>query len=297
MKSKKSFINDPSFAFEYTGYSFIRLARWKYYTLRQTLAFERFQRKSRERNCLEKLRRIAGGSQGPALIIANGPSSLELPYSDFDLIRKKIRVFGMNNFFDSPISSIIRPDYLMICDEPYWSSEYQEYKNKVKAERLVSDFTIVQPDYLPLYLGCEQDTLRIRRNSLPSFSKSIRVDTCFSGLPRYTAHYAIATAIHLGHSPIFVTGMDLNHYKFININQSNVLLDSHHNYSSRQESSAWRKRETISKILSATMIAMDSLELFGTHKVIFVGQSPTHDKLGFMSANDFLRYFPCEQED
>jgi hypothetical protein len=294
MKSTKSFVNDPGFAYEYTGYSFVRLARWKYYTLRQTLAFERFQRKTRQRDSLEKLRRIAGGSHGPALIIANGASSLELPYTDLDRIRKELRVFGMNNFFDSPISSIIRPDYLMICDELYWSSEYQEYKNKVKAKQLVSNFTIVQPDYLPPYLGCEQDILRIRRNSLPSFSKNIRVDTCLSGLPRYTAHYAIATAIHMGHSPIFVTGMDLNHYKFININQSDVLLNSHHNYSSRQESSVWRKRETISKILSTTLSSMDSLELFAKHKVIFVGQSPTHDKLSFMSVKDFLGYFPSE---
>jgi hypothetical protein len=282
----KNYLRDKGYAYEYTGYSLSKLLKWKYYTLRHFLSREKSSLKNRKPEKLKKIRKLQNRMSGPAIIVGNGPSSLDLLNLDANTLQNKFTFFCVNFFLNSELAKAITPDYLVLCDGPFWNKDFVGYRNKVLEAQLEKNLVIIQPDNLETY-GAETHTIYIRKNPLNGFTKSIAVDKRISGLPNYTAFYAVATAIYLGYSPIYLTGMDFNHYKFANLTPDGIILDPHHSYS--ESRSAWNGRDTLSRLLSCNLHQMYSLNLFSEYSVSMVGNYPPHDVLKFTHWTEIIK--------
>lgn len=278
------FLHDKGFSYEYLGNSFGLLVKWKYFTLRTFLAFEKSQRSSRPKHGLKKIKSLKNQMSGPAVIIGNAPSASDL--LKIDLLGLKLRhtIFCMNWFYKTDLSKHLAPDFLFLCDRPFWSQDYSKYRELIKEMQQLNDFLIVQPDNFENF-GDESGTLKIRKNPLTSFSKSISVTSSFSGMPNYTVFFMIATAIHLGYAPIYIIGHDFNHYKFMNLDSSGVKLLPHHSYA--ENPTRWSGRESVSRILNANLQQINALKLFTDKRVFVLGTNPPHDILPFLSLKDF----------
>lgn len=275
-----SYLNDRGFVYEYSGASIWKAMRWKYYILRRFLAFERFQRKTRCKGSLSKIKSLKGLYSGPAVIVGNGPSSLGLESLDLDSLRATHTIFCMNYYLMTDLSVQLPPHYLFLCDGNFWDDTSSRYRKLVKKYQKDFDLVLVQPDYLPNILS-ERSTLKIRKNPLTSFTRRISVSDIFCGFPNYTVFYMVATALHLGYSPVYMVGHDFNHYKFIEWHEGSFKLLPHHSYSEAIRS--WPSRETISKILNANLQQLNALELFKSHPVYCLGEKPSHDVIPFVS--------------
>lgn len=280
-----SYLREKGFAYEYTEYSLRKLLKWKYYTLRVFLSAERSHRKNRGSGKLKKIRKLKGKMSGPAIILGNGPSSLDLLNFDNHKLQNRYTFFCVNFFLNSELANAIAPDYLVLCDDPLWSKDFLEYRNRVSKAQIEKNLVIIQPDHQEDY-GTETHTIYIRKNPLNGFTKRIAIEKRISGLPNYTVFYAVATALFLGYSPIYLTGMDFNHYKFANLTPEGLILQPHHSYS--ENSRAWSGRDTLSRLLSCNLHQMSSLNLFRNYDVSMVGNQPPHDVLKFTHWSEII---------
>ncbi len=281
-----SFLNDKGYAYEYIGNSFRELAKWKYFILRVWLATEKNHLSKRSGKKLRKIRSLKEYFAGPALIIGNGPSSLNLMGVSLENLRADYTVFCMNMFYRSELANHIDPDYLLLCDDPFWSVEFSDYKSVIEKKQAEGDLVLIQPDHKPTF-GNDSQTLFIRKNPLTSFSRRISVTSSFSGLPNYTMFYAISTAIYLGYSPIYVIGMDANHYKFLKFSENGVSLLPHHSYPENEQ--RWRGRETLLRVINTNMQQIHALRLFLGHQVFITGLEKPHDQLPFVQLSTLFQ--------
>ena len=279
------YLQDKGFAYEYTEASFRLLLKWKYFTLRKFLAVEKSHRKLRSRNGLNKTKSLRNQMSGPAVIIGNGPSSNELLKINLQRFQARYSLFCMNFFYKSELAKSLKPDYLFICDSPFWAKDFSDYRDLVNEKQGLDNFMIVQPDDFDDF-GSKTHTLKIRKNPLTSFSKNISVTSRFAGMPNYTAFYMIATALHLGYSPIYIIGHDFNHYKFLHLDSAGVTLLPHHIYA--ENPAPWAGRSSVSRILNANLQQINALKLFADKKVYTLGTQPPHDTLPFVPLNNFI---------
>jgi len=282
-----NYLRDKGFAYEYIDSSFRLLLKWKYFTLRKFLAVERSHRKLRPKNGLRKTKSLRNQMSGPAVIIGNGPSSNELLKIDLQQFKMRHTLFCMNFFYSSELAKSLTPDYLFICDSPFWRKDCSEYRDLVNEKQRLGNFMIVQPDNFEDF-GSKTLTLKIRKNPLTSFSRNISITSSFAGMPNYTAFYMIATALYLGYSPIYIIGHDFNHYKFMHLDSNGVKLLPHHFYT--ENPAPWAGRNTVSRILNANLQQINALKLFADKEVFTVGTEPPHDILPFVPLDKFVNF-------
>ena len=254
--------------------------------LRRFFAFERYQRRTRPKNSTRRVKSLRGQMSGPALVIGNAPSSQELLDLDLEILQCQVTVLSQNFYFNTNLSKSLSPNYLFMCDELFWQEKYSDYRNFVKTKQSLSNFLLVQPDYLEA-LTFEESILRIRKNPLTSFTNRISVTSGYCGLPNYTIFYMISTALYLGYSPIFVIGSDFNHYAFVDVTDHSVKLRPHHSYP--EDSYEWPNRTSLSRVLNANLQQINGLRLFNDKNVFTVGRKRPHDILPFISLTELVK--------
>lgn len=185
---------------------------------------------------LKKYRNTNLGS--PALIIGNGPSQKDLTLDQVKYIKSLGgKIFVMNSFDKSHLKGSFSPDFYFLLDPAY------------ELEDNVEKGTITE------YLSLNLSTTLV----LSSLSKKIRIlhPKCLyingiqavgltrflspllpNGQPQGVIFSALKVAKFLGHSPIYVTGVDQSHYLHHRHNQSGeviIVLEGLHSYHEEPE--------------------------------------------------------------
>jgi hypothetical protein len=289
MLMNPEFLSDGGFRYEYLGNSYRNLTKWKYYVLRNFLAQEKFNKNFKNKKKIEIIKKLKDSFHGPALIVANGPSLTRISEGVIQDFSDKKSMFTVNNFFDIKFNQRIIPNYHFICDNDYWNNSDPikvNYREKLKRLQFENDLVIIQPDYQEEFTG--KNTLFIRKNPLTGFGKSINI-TKVNGLPNLTSFFAISTAIYLGYSPIYVVGLDLNYYKFVEYrNDIGWVLRSHHANDFKLESYApWRYRETLLIVLNSNMMQIHYLSLFKNYDVIIANDAILSKEIQHISIENF----------
>ena len=152
----------------------------------------------------------------PALVIANGPSQNSLTFDQIRFLRDKgTKIFVMNAFSKTSISSKFSPDYYIMIDpiledsnnsERFQAQSYLE-SNPQTTLVLPSTWKSVPP----------KSTKHIFVNSLSAVGLWRKTSSLLpSTHPQGVLFTALELAYHLGHTPIYVTGIDnsfyLNHF-------------------------------------------------------------------------------------
>ena len=289
MKPNPKFLSDGGFRYEYLGQSYFNLTKWKYFTLRSFIAQEKYRKSVGNKNEIKRIKKLKNLFHGPALVIANGPSVNRISENIIQKFSATKSLFTINNFFNHKLSENIVSNYHFICDNGYWD-KYDlakvDYRNRIKKLQLKNDLVIVQPDYQQEFT--EINTLFIRKNPLTGFTKSIDV-TKNCGLPNNTSFFAIATAIYLGYSPIYVAGLDLNFYNFIDFdNKSGWGLKSHHSYDLGLERiEMWQYRDSVTRILNSNLMQIYYLKLFKNHDVRIINDRKVTECLETINVDNF----------
>jgi len=283
------FLKDGGFRYEYSGHSYIELTKSKYYTFRGFIAREKYGKKFKSEKKIERIKKLKNQFWGPALVIANGPSLSKISKNTIQQFSNSKSLFTVNNYLNYTSEPEIISNYHFICDNAYWDSndpEKVEYRNKIRELQTRNDLVVVQPDYQEDFTGF--NTIYIRKNPLTGFLKNIDV-TRMNGLPNFTSFYAIATAIYLGYSPVYVAGLDLNYYSFIDYDpDQGWVLKSHHVYDiDSRKKEQWRYRDTLLRILNSNLIQIHYLSLFKKHNVRLVNDLKIHESLEIISTNKF----------
>ena len=269
----------------YTGYSFIELLRWKFSRLKSfTAVYLRYILFRGVKKNLKTIKKYHKTKSGPALVAGNGPSLGEIPADILEHFAKQRALFGVNDYAVSEKGLIYPPAYQVICDEYFWHPE----KNPRAAElreitqknlELSNTLCIIQP-YFKEELIKNSATLFINTNSLPSFTKSINISKT-TGLPSMTTHFAIATAIYLGYSPIYTVGFDLNQFLSLKIIDRKLVTQKiiTEGQDINIENTFWKTRETVPDFLSFTANCISSMKLFENSVVVTLGENSMVDSL------------------
>jgi hypothetical protein len=240
---------------------------------------------------LKTIKKCHKTKSGPALVAGTGPSLGEIPTDVLEYFAKQRALFGVNDYALSEKGMSYPPVYQVICDEYFWHPETNPSAAKLKEitqKNLKSSSTlcIIQP-YFKEELIEHSENLFINTNSLPSFTKSINISKT-TGLPPMTTHFAIATAIYLGYSPIYTVGFDLN--QFLSLKIINEKLVTQKTITNGQnintENTFWKTRETVSDFLSFTAHCISSMKLFENSVVVTLGENSMVDSLKKISFDD-----------
>lgn len=292
MKINPEFLSDGGFRYEYIGHSYKNLTKVQYFTLRSFIAQEKYRKQNKNKNKIKKIKKLVNLYHGPALVLANGPSLVNINENVIKEFSKNKALFTINNFLNSKFTHSIIPTYHFICDNAYWNindNAKVDYRDKIKKIQSRNDMILVQPDHQTDYLN--KNTLYIRKNPLTGFTKSIDI-TKVNGLPNYTIYFAIATAIYLGYSPVYVAGLDLDYYKFIDYNNNlGWVLKEHHFYNSDSYSiDSWQYRDTLLRILNSNMSMIYYLKLFQKYDVRLVADQRVSTSLNNTRIYEFNNY-------
>lgn len=262
--------------YDYPLHSVLDLIFWKTSLLRAHVAQERIRRQYNVKSRLNRIKSLRNSKVGPALVVANGTTAGATNVKSLSYFIKLGGLFTVNNYFLRQDLGLVS-NYHFICDRGYWSSD----SSKIAYRKLLNSFqeekslTIIQPDHLPDYHTETRNLLYIRKNPLPTLSKGIDV-TRVSGLANNTAFFAIATALYLGFSPVYVIGLSLDYYQFASYDSKiGWGLKPHHFYEEPTTSLyTWQHRDTISRILNYNLFLIESLRRFQGTPVTLVSEKP-----------------------
>lgn len=282
----------------YTGYSITQLIAWKISRLKNFIAvYVRYVLFKGVNKNLKTIRKYYKTKEGPALVAATGPSLEKIPLDILDFFAKKKALFGVNDYAITKKGYISPPEYQIICDDYFWHEDQNSRAAELKevtSKNLGSGrtFCIVQP-YFKEEIIKSPETLYINTNSLPGFTKKIDISKT-TGLPTMSTHFAIATAIYLGYSPIYVVGFDLNQFLSLKIIDGQLVTQKiiTANQITDTEYTFWKARESVSDFLSFTANAISSLKLFKNSEVVVLGEDSmidTVNKISFSELQKILR--------
>ena len=267
----------------YTGYSFIELFIWKIATLRRFFSQERKTFSISNLHKLYATWKIKGTFSGPALIAATGPSLSEVPTEVLQYFRENNSLIAVNLYLLTSSGMTVPPNFQVITDRRPWTDYESKNFNDFRfaAKKLIESSEIsflIQPYNLP-DLFADQKSIYIHKNPLPGIVnyKGILGP---SGLPNYTTFFAIAAAIHLGFSPIYITGLDLNHFLYLKSNPDSALkLGNHHAYEEDERHKTWSNRNSIEDVLSSSIFQMHYLKNFKNSNIFILGEGSMVDTL------------------
>jgi hypothetical protein len=276
---------------EYVGYSFRSLLVWKIATFRRFFNHERKYFRLRYILRLLNTWKMKNSKSGPALIAATGKSLLMIPDEILEEFTNRESLFGVNLYILSEKGKKFPPTYQIIADREGWikvdKGNFHEFQtNGQELINLKKIKYVIQPNY---FENCfeNQNTIYIHKNPLSEISRSIGI-CAPSGLPNLTTFFAIATAIHLGYSPVYVAGLDLDHFRYLSFDGTSTLLN-HHAYQENEDDLKWANRETTVKVLNSSLYPMQALVKFKKHKVVILGENSLIDVLPKISI-DKLRH-------
>jgi hypothetical protein len=279
----------------YTGYSFFELLIWKIATIRRFVSQERHTFSFRKLHKLFETWKLKNSFSGPALIAATGPSLLKIPIEILEHFRANNSLIAVNLYLLSSSGKKVPPNFQIIADKGPWEDFHSKNFNdfRTTAGSLVESDKIsyvIQPYNLPdLFSG--QKSIYIHKNPLTSIIgyKGILGP---SGLPNYTTFFAISTALHLGFSPIYVTGLDLNFFLKLGTDSTSVLkLGNHHAYEEDERAQTWDNRNSVEEVLSASAFPMHYLKKFRKKEIFILGDGSMVDTIKKVSVADLKRLY------
>lgn len=163
------------------------------------------------------------------LIIGNGPGSISLTEFQYNSLKKSgLKTFVLNNFWNSPLSQFITPDFIVISDPSYsdlTSADSHGLRRYIEAN---PEIRIISPTNGQRYLS---KTLRINGISASGLWRG------FSPLlPSTTVQGVLFDALkvsaYFGFSRIYVTGVEHSHYlNHKHLGAGKIFLDLHNLHS------------------------------------------------------------------
>ena len=274
----------------YTGYSFIELLIWKIASIRRFISQERQTFSISNLHKLYATWKMKGTFSGPALIAATGPSLSEVPMEVLKYFRENNSLIAVNLYLLTPSGVKVAPNFQVITDRKPWVNfEYKNFNDfRDAAKKLIDSNEIsflVQPYNLPdLFSG--QKSIYIHKNPLPGIVKYKGI-LGPNGLPNYTTFFALATALHLGFSPIYITGLDLNHFLYLKPNSSSTLkLGNHHAYEEDERAQTWNNRHSVEEVLSSSAFQLHFLKKFSEKDIFVLGDGGMVDTLRRISIDE-----------
>ena len=276
----------------YTGYSFIELLIWKIASIRRFISQERQTFSISNLHKLYATWKMKGTFSGPALIAATGPSLSEVPIEVLQYFRENKSLIAVNLYLLTPSGKKVAPNFQVITDRKPWVNFESENFNdfRASAKKLIDTSEIsffIQPYNLP-DLFSDQKSIYIHKNPLTGIVKYKGI-LGPNGMPNYTTFFAIATALHLGFSPIFVTGLDLNHFLYLKANsKSELKLGNHHAYEEDQSAQTWNNRNSVEDILSSSIFQIHYLKNFRNSDIFVLGEGSMVDTLKKVSIPEIM---------
>jgi hypothetical protein len=185
----------------------------------------------------------------------------------------------------------IAPNYIVLNDEPFWVSREERFESLRKKLLILEGegLKVVQPAQR-VNLIDNQNTVYFHGNPLTSIIGNIDIHRTM-GIPNITSFHAIATAKYLGHSPIFLYGLDLSFAKYLIADETGFWL-SQERYS--QEPQARIKLETfrrsVSDLFGSLAFQIESLRMF-KETIVILGHQSLVDSVPKMSISSFRKLF------
>lgn len=194
----------------------------------------------------------AGRHEGqPGLVVGRGPSASSV---DPAKLRRWANeggvIFGVNEYGETALAEVT-PTYLLLADPLYFQPEddvsspgsrhesglahgesgkltIRELTRRTWAYVRSQDLTLVVPSHQFPPPGVRpRETLYFRTGSLVGLSKNVSPLRA-PGYPPLSAYFAIAMALHLGISPVYLVGVENNWFKFLSRSQDGLVLTHHH---------------------------------------------------------------------
>jgi hypothetical protein len=279
----------------YTGYSFVELLIWKIATLRRFLSQERQTFSISNLHKLYATWKIKGTFSGPALIAATGPSFSEIPIEVLQYFRTINSLIAVNLYLLTPAGMTVAPNFQVITDRRPWtdfeSKNFNDFRSAAKKLIDSSEISFLIQPYNHPDLFANQKSIYIHKNPLPGIVKYKGV-LGPSGLPNYTTFFAIAAALHLGFSPIYITGLDLNHFLYLNSNSNSTLnLGNHHAYEEDERQKTWSNRNSVEDVLSSSIFQMHYLKNFSNREIFILGEGSMVDVLKKITITELMEQY------
>jgi hypothetical protein len=220
---------------------------------------------------------MEGTFSGPALVIASGPSA-SLASGRFVEWFSFCggSVFGLNGFANLPAFEVRDPDILVLADPMYFPTH--DSPDLVPTEALRRDIERTSRFLGRLFVPFEKlsgspdssaDVVPFDFRGLEGWSKSIR-PTAPRGYSGLTSYAALAIALYLGHSPVFLLGFDNSFAHRLEVGADNRVRVVHqHAYS--EEDRDWTPLTTMDNILANVALCLYDLRLFGGNDVVNLG--------------------------
>lgn len=260
-------------------------AGWLYF-LKQELFFgvDTFKKT----RALKKYRNSNLGS--PALIIANGPSQKNLTLDQIQHIKNLGgKIFVMNSFDKSPLAGSFSPDFYFLLDPAYEQEENVERATITEYLSQNLNTTLVLSSLSKKISIIHSKKLFI--NGIQAVGLARFLSPVLPNVqPQGVIFSALKVAKFLGHSPVYVTGVDQSHYLHHRHNQTGeviIVLKGLHSYQEEPEGEIGKTIPYLTRnmgdVLYAQAVLLRDLRAFASQvPVVNVGISDfTNDSFPF----------------
>lgn len=225
----------------------------------------------------------------PALIIGNGPSQNCLTIEQIKRLKEYgAKIFVMNSFDKTSISSEFSPDYYFLLDPIYEDESNPERSKTLRYIEENARTTLIVSSLSDIDLGENSRTLYI--NGISAVGLWKRTSPILPNThPQGVLFSALELASYFGHSPIYVTGVDNSFYMHHFHNQCGEIfvqskgLHSYFNEESEKLPVIPYLTRSMADVLYAHAVFLRDLKEFGSDKnVVNVGLSDfTNDAFPF----------------
>lgn len=147
---------------------------------------------------------------GRCFILGTGPSLSEMAIEDVDSLKSEV-MFGVNSFYKSKLSNVLRPKYYALVDDLYWkdwSGTFAEVSNVFSSDPPVF---ITDPRAKQI-----MDQIANAKSPIYIFSKKYPVDKMSCEItgniyaPINVVGVCILVAMYMGFKEIYLLGCDYN---------------------------------------------------------------------------------------
>jgi hypothetical protein len=237
---------------------------------------------------LKKYRNTNLGS--PALVIGNGPSQKNLTLGQIKHIKSLGgKIFVMNSFDKTHLSGSFSPDFYFLLDPAYDLEGNVEKKTITEFLSLNSSTTLILSSLSKKTTILHPKRLYINGIQAVGLTKFLS-PLLPNGHPQGVVFSALKVAKFLGHSPIYVTGVDQSHYLHHRHNQLGeviIVLEGLHSYTGEPEGEIGKTIPYLTRnmgdVLYAQAVLLRDLRAFASKvPVVNVGISDfTNDSFPF----------------
>jgi hypothetical protein len=193
-----------------------------------------------DRKLLRRTKQLMGSEPfRDALLVANGPSALNL---SFQTVRRQqesgeLSLIFVNDFVDYSNMYSLIPNYLVLSDPLHKPNS--NMGNNSKLWKLIFEhrqITLIIPTdwHRDIPIGLPNQIIYFNDKSLQGWSNNIS-PTRPRGYISMTSYKALAMAIHLGFSKIFLIGLDNTMYLGIEVDEQNHLTEFRNHHTSNEE--------------------------------------------------------------